>query len=234
MEKIIYVLRRDPALDVDTLGRELREDLAPQLKLLGARGLKINLFDTAVQPAAGLRQTHANPPVETLLQLWVDSAVAHLRKPFDDAIASQVQNYSAYLVTESQPLVNQQYPPAPGSRTQGFAQVALLRRPQKLDYAQWLDIWHNSHTQIAVETQSTFEYIQNVVVRRLSPEGPDYDAIVEECFPTAAMTDPLTFFDAPGDQAKFKQNLDRMMWSVERFIDMGQLDVTPTSQYLMY
>ena len=61
--------------------------------------------------------------------------------------------------------------------------------------------------------------------------APHYDAFVEECFPAAAMTDPLVFFDAAGDGERFQHNLDRMMDSVHRFIDMDQLDVLPTSQY---
>jgi hypothetical protein len=48
------------------------------------------------------------------------------------------------------------------------------------------------------------------------------------------MNDPLAFFDAPGEPDKFKRNLDRMMDSVGRFINMGQIDVVPTSQYLVF
>ena len=40
---------------------------------------------------------------------------------------------------------------------------------------------------------------------------PPYAAIVEECFPESALTDPFAFFDAVGDPAKFKANLDRMI-----------------------
>ena len=112
--------------------------------------------------------------------------------------------------------------------------MALLRRPARQTYEQWLDIWHNSHTPIARETQSHFEYTQNLVVRKLTPDGPDYDAIVEECFPAGAMTDPYVFFDAVGDEAKFQRNLKRMMDSVHRFIEMERIEVVPTSQYPMF
>jgi hypothetical protein len=44
----------------------------------------------------------------------------------------------------------------------------------------------------------------------------------------------LCFFDAVGDAEKFKRNLDRMMDSVNRFIDMGGIDVAPTSQHLVF
>ena len=234
MEKVLYILWRKPDVDVETFGARLRSQLAPQLKKLGARGLKLNLSDATVVPAAGIRQIHTQPPIEALAQVWVDSAIAHLRKPVDDAIAAHVDSFAAYLVTESQPLRNEKHPPKAGDRTTGFAQLAFLKRPEKLTYAEWLDIWHNSHTHVAVETQSNFEYIQNVVVRALTPSAPAIDAVVEECFPAAAMADPYVFFDASGNEAKFKRNLARMMDSVNRFIELGRLDVTPTSQYTMF
>ena len=234
MEKIIYVLWPEPGADLEAYGATLRSQLASQLAQAGVRALKVNVCDAAVAPAAKLRQTHSQPQIECLVQVWVDSAIRRFREPVEAAIAAQAPRHAAYLVTESQPLRNLKHPPQPGARTHGFAQVALLQRPPRLDYAAWLDVWHNFHTGVAIETQSTFEYIQNVVVRPLSADAPAVDAIVEECFPPQAMSDPLAFFDAPGDPDKFKRNLDRMMDSVGRFIDMGHIDVVPTSQYLVF
>jgi hypothetical protein len=162
----------------------------------------------------------------------VDTAIASYRKALDEAVAAHSARHAIYLVSESVPLPNARA--VAGQRTEGFSQMALLRRPAQQSYEQWLDVWHNSHTPIARETQSHFEYTQNLVVRRLTPDGPDYDAIVEECFPAGAMTDPYVFFDAVGDEAKFQHNLKRMMDSVVRFIDMQRIDVVPTSQYPMF
>jgi hypothetical protein len=233
MEKLIYALWRDPAGTPDEWSEGLRSDLAPLLAAAGARGLKINVADAAVEPAAALRQGKLEALPHGFLNLWVDSAIAALRQPLDLIVAAHSARHAAYLVCESQPLRNQRKQ-APGERTEGFAQIALLRRPARLSHEQWLDTWHNLHTPVAVETQSNFEYIQNLVVRRLTPGGPDYDAIVEECFPAAAMTDPYLFFDAAGDEDKFQRNLKRMMDSVQRFIEMERIEVLPTSQYPMF
>ncbi len=231
MEKIIYLAWRKPESDAEVFAEQLCNELAPRLQKAGVRGLRLNIADAAVKPAIGLRQACLKPPPDALIQVWLDSAIAHFRKPVDTAVAGACTHHAAYLVTESQPLRNLKHPPAPGKRTEGFAQVALLRRPEKLAHEAWLDVWHNSHTNLAIETQSTFEYIQNVVVRPLTADAPPLDAIVEECFPLGAMTDYKVFFDAPADEAKFKQNLQRMMQSVARFIEPGQIDVIPTSQY---
>jgi hypothetical protein len=234
LEKIIYVLWPSAGTDLDVHAAGLRSQLASQLAQAGVRSLKINVSDSAVAPAAKLRQTCTQPQIECLVQVWVDSAIRRFREPVDVAIAAQAPRYAAWLVTESQPLRNVKHPPQPGARTHGFAQIACLQRPPRLDYAAWLDVWHNYHTGVAIEAQSNFEYIQNVVVRPLTENAPAFDAIVEECFPPEAMSDPLAFFDAVGDQAKFQRNLDRMMDSVNRFIDMGRIDVAPTSQYVIF
>lgn len=231
MEKVIYTLWKHAEDSPAAFTERLRQRLAAKLLALGVRSLQLNIDDADVAPAAGLRQVANAPLPDALLQLWLDSAIALRRAPVDAAIAEVVARYDAYLVTESEPLRNARHPPAPGHRTYGFAQIALLVKPPRLDYADWLAAWHDGHTSVAIETQSTFEYRQNVVVRALTPAARPYDAIVEECFPPEAMSDPQVFFDAAGDAQKFQRNLDRMMTSVGRFLDLGTIDVLATSQY---
>jgi hypothetical protein len=234
MEKIIYLLWREPGATPEAWHRELRERLGPRLAAAGAHGARLNLDDAEVRDTEALRQRVIDPQPDALLQVWVDSAIGFLRSGIDAAVTASVPRHAAYLVTESQAIVNRAHPPQPGLRTEGFAQLAILRRPPRLSPAQWLDIWHNGHTPVGIETQSNFEYVQNVVVRTLTADAPAIDAIVEECFPLAALRDPFVFFDAAGDEAKFKRNLDRMMTSVQRFIDPGTIDVLLSSQYVMF
>jgi hypothetical protein len=232
MEKVIYLVSRDPKVDIETFGKKLRDDLATQLRSIpSVRSLQVNVVDAAVAAGEGIKQTNSNPPLETVVQVWVDSAIEHLRAPVDAAIAANVGRFAAYLVTESQPLRNLKHPPKIGERTEGFAQLALVRKPQAQPYAEWIDVWHNSHTKVAIDTQSTFEYIQNVVIRPLTANAPPLDAMVEEGFPIGALSDPYVFFDAVGNEEKFQKNLKIMMDSVVRFIDMTKIDVAPTSQY---
>lgn len=232
MEKIVYLLWRERADAGDDA--RLRERLAPALRQAGARGLRLNFDDAEVRAAQPLRQQFFDRQPDAFVQVWVDSAIGFLRREIDAAVAAEAARHAAYLVTESQAIVNRAHPPVPGARTYGFAQMALLRRPPRLSYEAWLDTWHNGHTPVGIETQSNFEYVQNVVVRPLTPDAPSVDAFVEECFPPEAMTDPRVFFDAAGDEAKLRRNLERMMASVHRFIDLDTIDVVPTSQYPMF
>lgn len=231
MEKIIYLLSRKSGGDAARWADALRKTLPPALQKAGAHAIRLNLDDADVAAAGKLRQTYLEQPVNGLLQFWVDSAVDSFRSPVDALVSAHTARHHAYLVVESQPLVNHAHKVAPGERTPGFAQVALLRRPEKLDFASWFDIWRNAHTAVALETQSNFEYTQNLVVHPLSAGAPRLDAIVEECFPAEAMSDPSVFFDAAGDEPRFQANLKRMMDSCNRFIVPKQIDVIPTSQY---
>ncbi|TPQ39200.1 EthD domain-containing protein [Cupriavidus pinatubonensis] len=233
MEKVIYVVWRDPSTKPETFAQDLRTKLAQQLLQLGARGVQINVQDEDVAPAAALRQVNTLPQMDGLLSVWVDSAITSLRRPFDDAVLAATGRMAGYLVTESQPIRNTRHPARAGERTPGFSQLAFLKRPPRLTHEAWLDTWHNRHTQVAIDTQDTFLYVQNVVVRALTYGAPPLDAVVEEGFPEAAMTDPQAFFDAPGDEAKYQRNLAAMMESCQRFIDFDKIDVVASSQYIV-
>lgn len=233
MEKVIYVLWRDAQTRPDQWSRTMRAQLADKLLSLGAHGVQINVADADVEPAAALRQVNTQPGIDGIAAVWIDSANTMFRQPFDDAVRSVVPHMAAYLVTESQPIRNTRFPAKPGERTAGFAQLAFLKRPPRLTHEAWLDVWHNHHTRVAIDTQDNFVYVQNVVVRALTHAAPGYDAIVEECFPAEAMTDQHAFFDAVGDEVKFQRNVATMMESCARFIDFDKIDVTPTSQYVV-
>ncbi|WP_375739961.1 EthD domain-containing protein [Pseudomonas boanensis] len=233
MEKIIYTLWRYQQTSREAFSESLRGEIAEQLFSLGGRGLQVNLADADVDPAAGLRQENNRPLPDATLSLWVDSANDEVRKPFDQILAGVTSRLAAYLVTESVAIRNTRFPTTPGQRTHGFAQIAFLTCPPRLTRDAWLDIWRGHHTRVAIDTQDNFAYVQNLVVRRLTHGAAQLDAIVEECFPPAAMTDPMAFFDAVGDEEKFQKNLAAMMDSCNRFIDFDKIDVLQTSQYVL-
>ena len=230
MEKVDYVVWRPPGTAPAAFAEALLGPVAEALLAAGARGLQVNVADEAV--AGGLMKlVHTSPQMEAVLGVWVDSAAAGPRRPFDAALAVAGW-FAAYLVTESEPLPDPA-PAEPGERTRGFANLAFLRRPDGLDHADWLSRWQDDHTPVAVETQSTFRYVQDVVVRPLTAGAPAVDGIVEECFPLEALTDLHAFFDAAGDDERLSRNLGRMNESVHRFGADQSIDVVPTSEYVV-
>ena len=162
-----------------------------------------------------------------MVSLWVNSRVISPRLLSVFSAVSGFQH--GYAVAESGQLFHDYE--TDGSRVAGMNQIALFKRPDTLSREEWLSIWLESHTKVAIDTQSTFGYRQHIVGDILTDDAPHFDAIVEENFPAAAMTSMEAFYDAVGDEEKFTQRLGEMIASVSRFIDMGSLQVLPTSEY---
>ena len=233
MEKLIYPLWQRTGQAVDEFRDTLLGQLGPELAGLEAvHGVRLAVADSAVA-AASARRMESHPPVPTaLLSLWVDSAdVATTWEPLID---ESVERRSRYRVAEAEPLVSQQrFPAKPGERVYGMCQVVFMRRPAQLDRGEWLSVWQGSHTTVAVETQSTFGYRQNVVMPGLGEETLPFDAIVEENFPPEAMASDHVFYDTGGDQELLQQRMTAMLESCARFIDFEHIDVIPMSEYLV-
>ena len=239
MEKVIYALWPSAASDDATLADRLLDEVGPALTEAGAHGVQLNVIDGDVVASAGLapkglRRTTMAPPIGAVVSLWIDSAVRHLRAPIDDVFTSRQIPTAGYLVVESEPMPSTRQATGPGRRTDGFTQVAFLRRPARLTRAAWLERWHDHHTEVAMATQSTFAYRQNLVVDALDDDAPPVDAIVEESFPIEALADWYAFYDAVGDDARFSANVEAMIASTATFLDHEtDLDVLPTSQYVL-
>ena len=231
MEKVISALWKPDSESRAAFNARILAELPGALSAAGASQVRINVEDDTTDRGAALRQTRGHPQHHATVQFWMPSANAIFRGAVDDVLANAGDRFAAWLVLESTILPTKDHLPAKGARTWGWAQMAFLTRPERLTFDEWLAIWQDHHTRVAIETQSNFEYVQNIVIRALTPDAPPYAAIVEECFPESALSDPYVFFDAVGDQAKFDANLATMMDSCDRFIDRGTIDVLPTSQY---
>ena len=107
----------------------------------------------------------------------------------------------------------------------------MLCRPHGLDET-WLARWQLDHTTVAIETQATFGYMQNVVWRALTPDAPAIDGIVEELFPAEAITDLRAFFGAAAD-ADLADRMNRMIASTSAFGANEHIDTVPTSRYVL-
>jgi hypothetical protein len=224
MEKIVCAL-----WGVDNA--KLIAGLPAALRSAGASGIRINVRDQAVAPGSALIQKWQETQQAAVVQYWLPSANAIFRGEADQAIAAHCSRFAAWLVAESTIIANSAHPPTPGERTWGWSQASFINFRDDLDRMEAIKVWHSHHTRVAIDTQSNFEYVQNLIVGPLTDDAPDYDAFVEECFPVEALTDPHAFFDAVGDQTRFEANLNAMMDSCGRFIQFGRIDIIPTSQY---
>ncbi|WP_199256074.1 EthD domain-containing protein [Mycolicibacterium mengxianglii] len=226
MEKVILVVRT-AAVDDEWCAR-LRGPLAQELLDLGLPGLTVNVKDGPVRDSVMTLST-LDPPVSALVSLWTQQSYGTQVAAAVNRLGEIADDVFGYLVTESTPLA----PPVtqPGARTTGLANIALLRRPADLDEATWRHRWQIDHTPVAIETQATFGYTQNAVVRPLTPEAPALAAIVEELFPDAAVTDLKAFFGAEDDD-ELGRRITRMVASTSAFGANENIDTVPTSRYV--
>lgn len=226
MEKVIVALRRSTA--DDDFAATLCGPVAADLLDLGVSGLTVNVRDAAVRDSL-MTLTTLDPPMQGLVSLWTDQHYGHQVRAALDVLRPYVDQLAAYLVTESVPLA----PPEshPGERSPGLANIAFLRRPPNLDEATWLSRWLGDHTPVAIATQSTFGYVQNFVVRALTPDAPAVSAIVEELFPIEAVGSLHAFFGA-ADDAELADRIGRMIASTSAFGANENVDTVPTGRYV--
>jgi hypothetical protein len=229
MEKLLYVVWKTPEVTIERFKTDLLGETARQLIDLGAQALSINVADELAAYAHGIRITHLAEPISATVSIWMHTALD--RGPIEESLSRVTARSAGYLVLESMPIVNTKRITPLGERTPGICTVAFLEKPGSMTYEAWLDRWQGHHTKVAIETQSTFLYIQNAVVRPVTAEAPPWAAIVEEAFPAEAATDPMVFYAAGGSKEKLAENQRRMFESCKTFIDFNQIESHPMSSY---
>jgi hypothetical protein len=217
--KLMYALW-GPALDSVLRTPELRASL----RTAGATRLQLNLDDADAAPAK-LRITTFDAAPTAVASVWTDEQPDRI----SEFLAATAERSAGWEVEERVPLVP---PPArDGERCPALSQIGFLRIPPNLTPDEWLHNWQDLHTTVAIETQATFGYIQNRVLR--SVHGTEQiDAVVEELFPMEAMTDVHAFYGSGGDPAELRRRLTAMIESVTRFGAHENLDILPTSRYV--
>ncbi len=227
MEKVVVTLR-NPASD-DEWVETMCGPVARELLGLGLPGVTLHVRDAPVRDSL-MTLTTLDPPVQALVSLWTDQHYGQQLHRALDVLRPHATLLAAYLVTESVPM----RPPtvALGERTPGLANIALLRRPAELDKPTWLARWLGEHTAVAIATQSTLGYVQNYVVRALTPDAPPVSAIVEELFPIEAVGSLHAFFGA-ADDADLAERMGKMIASTSAFGANQNIDTVPTGRYVL-
>lgn len=209
----------------DDLPRSLRDDqLHRRLAAAGVRRLQLNLDDEDVAPA--MRIATAADHIGAIVSIWADT---------DEAVTRELQAVTGALagweVDERLPIPPPESPH--GARMDALANVAVLKKPDDLGRDEWLHRWLVDHTPIAIATQASFGYVQNVVTRPVTAHQPRrVDALVEELFPSAGMVDMHAFYGSGGDDAELNDRLTRLMASVARIGFDHDIDLVPGSRFV--
>lgn len=205
------------------VGRSLHDPaLHEALAAAGVRRLQVNVDDEHV--AAAMR-IPTGEPVAAVVSVWeVEPG------PVAQILATTAATVHGWRVDERRRLD----PPESwdGSRADALSNVAILRHPAEMSHEEWLRRWMVDHTPVAIRTQATFGYVQNVVLGPVTDGAPHVDGFVEELFPSAGITDMHAFYGSGGDDAELHRRLTELMASVARIGADRDLDLVPTSRYL--
>jgi hypothetical protein len=229
MEKIVFKLWRSDSDSLEKFKKSLLVDLPKTLESLISE-LQINIVDENVNEAAALAQINYSQNPDAIVFTKVASQY------YSENIISILQSFATkvegFIVSESI-ILQDDSKDHQGKRSEGFSQVVFLEKPLEMTEFDWFDHWTHHHTKIAIETQSSFTYIQNTVVRPLQKDSPNFIAVIEECFPSEAMSNPSIFYNAENNSELLLKNTELMMDSCSRFIDFQKIEVIPTSRYRM-
>ena len=198
-------------------GQRASESLAAQ----GVTRLQVNVADDAAR--GGLAMNHYRRPIEAVVAVTGGDVAAVLDEL--DSVAGEVQAWEAALRAPLDPAL------PTGERVDALANIAFLRHPEELAYDEWRRRWLDEHTRVAIDTQATFGYYQNIVSRPLTDGAVGVDAIVEELFPMGAITDQHFFYGSGGDEAELRRRQTLMLESVVRIGAERAIDLVPTSRY---
>lgn len=200
----------------------IREAVAPQaVARLGVAGPLQVCVDDADVAGALLRISTLDPPVRTVVTLPDSRGL--------DLLRGLAPGLAAYDVEDTVVLA----PPDLVGRTPGLLNVALLRIPEGMSPSTWQERWQRDHTPVAIATQATSAYVQRRVLCALTPDAPRIHAVVEELFPIEALGDLHAFYGSGGDDAELGRRMEAMLDSVARFGADRDVDVVPTSRYLL-
>ncbi|WP_439540584.1 hypothetical protein [Sphingomonas sp.] len=237
MHKLIYLLAPDPTGTRAAMVARVMQAGAG-LAALGPAGLRINVQDAGVDwgdavdhhPALKLRSEYG--PFEAVVQIWLDNAGDTARGPYEAIIAQLAPLHHGYLVEERLLVHNLRQSAEPSERNDGYSQMAVLQIPDWLDEPEWRRRWQDRHSWVAISIHPHLEYIQNRVLRPLTPGAPPIAGIGEEAFPIEGLHDERPLFRG-GEQseAKFKELYEIMYEDASRFIDFGKLDMLVSSQF---
>jgi hypothetical protein len=116
-----------------------------------------------------------------------------------------------------------------GEITPGVCLLTLFRKKKKLEYAKFLDRWHNGHTPLSLKIHPLWHYNRNVVEEGSPDNSEKFDGIVEEhCKTSAELFNPFKFF---GNPFIIIPRMIQVYFDVNSFIDYPSIEPYLVAEY---
>ena len=239
MEKVIYLLWARDGQAPGGVCRRLLDEIAPALLEVTPERLSVNLddADADVPPPVPKPPEGARP---LTAEVGISLPCHDRRAPYEELLRSLDTELAGYLVSEalycdyggnahSKP---RDWPD--GRRSPGLLTVTLLEKPERLSDEAWVAHWHGVQSPVSEELQPRTRYVRNEVVRPITADAPPLRGIVDEAWPSAEhVSDPMLFYLAGGSPERMKENISRMMESVQGFLALDRIHSATMSEYLL-
>lgn len=226
MEKLVYLLRKDPSL----AGGAFAEGLLGSVgKTLAAedrvRGLTLEVPDLADDPRVTAEHlTGRGREIGGAVSVWLDRVED--RFLIEEALSEVDASWDGYLVTEStvQPYARRDW--ADGEQSPGVTQFVIFEQPASLSDAEFFARWHDRISPMSFDLHPTrTRYVRNVVARRLTPGAPPWRGIVCERWDSLdEWLDPAQLYSSP-------ELFDEMQ--AVGFAEPASVSLTLTSEWIL-
>lgn len=238
VEKLVYLIWAPADEDPDALHRQLLGGCASELLERGAAGLEIDIDDSDADVRTPMPWPADELPLRASVSLWLDCY--DRRAPFEDVLSTVGERRAGYLVSESmyteyggnRHAKARSWPD--GERSPGVVMLTLLERPGHLSRADWIAHWHGVQSPESEAIQPRTRYVRNTVLWPVTADAPPYEGIVKEAWPSKQhVEDPMLFYCADGDKEQLGRNIQRMMTSVQGFLELPRIRSATLSEYLL-
>jgi hypothetical protein len=215
----------------------LLDTVAPALLEAGAVRLGIDVADDDAKVPSPTPFPLGEPRPTGLVNAWVeDAAVAsRLTAVLTDA-GLEVAGYRVEASVPTDYGDNAHHGPRDwpdGVRSPGLVTVNLLERPKGHDRDAWLRHWYERMGPVSGAIQPRCRYVRNLVVERLTPDAPPWDAIVEEGWPSAdTLRHPRRFYGARSTWELVRNQL-AILRVVMGFVRIWRVTTVPMSEYFV-
>lgn len=134
----------------------------------------------------------------------------------------------AYQVDEVLPVSYQKDWPD-GVVTPGVCLLTVFSKKKTIDYATFIDRWHNGHTPLSLRIHPLWNYVRNEVKNLLSGNSVPFNGIVEEQMRTPAdLLNPFRFF---GNPIIIIPRMIQVYADTKSFIDYATMETYLAAEY---
>jgi hypothetical protein len=223
----MYVLWRAANESMNDFRNTLFDDIAPELLARSPEHLTVIVAEPDIESITLIGVPREDGSlVSALISATVASRVE--AETFAGIIEPMVAFVAGYEVIKTVPLDYQKTWPD-GEASPGIQQVTFLQQRQDMQYEVFRDYWFCSHTPFGVDIHPFWRYERNEVVEAITADAPSYNGIVElHFYEIEDLTDPNRFFGG-----SFLINAVRVLMDVSNFIDMGTIEVTAMTEYIL-